>query len=410
MKILVIGKGGREHALVHAFSRSKRVKQIFAAPGNPGIAQLATCVNIADDNVSALLSFAKQEGINLTVVGGEGPLAAGIVDAFQASGMTIFGPTQAAAQVETSKEFAKKIMVKYGIPTAAYQSFTNYEEAVGYVEKQGVPIVIKEDGLKAGKGVTVAHSIQEAIAALQTAFSQGDNRVVIEEFLSGFEFSLICFVCDDIVIPMEIAQDHKCAYDDDQGPNTGGMGVYSPVHTITETIKTEAMERVMKPMARAMVKEGYPFCGFLYGGLILTEHGVKTIEFNARFGDPEAEVILPRLKTDLCDVIENLLHHQKTELEWDSDTVLGVVMASQGYPSSYQSGALIEGYEQLQDSLYHMGTKLQDDKLFTAGGRVLLVLGKAPSLQTAYQQAYDNVAKIKCDALFYRHDIGKKDH
>ncbi len=409
MKVLVIGKGGREHAIVHAVSRSKRVNAIYAAPGNPGMAQLAECVNIKDSDVDGLLAFAKAHEIDLTIVGPESSLELGIVDAFQAAGLKIFGPSKAAAQVETSKDFAKRIMKKYGIPTAAYQSFDAYESALAYVETKGVPIVIKEDGLKAGKGVTVAYSMEEAIQALQVAFAMKENRVVIEECLVGFEFSLMCFVCDDIVLPMEIAQDHKCVYDNDQGPNTGGMGVYSPVHTITAEIVNEAMERIMIPMTQALIKEGCAFTGFLYGGLMLTEDGVKTIEFNARFGDPEAEVILPRLKTDICDVIENILNHQKTELEWDSDTVLGVVMASDGYPASSTSGKVIEGLDAADDMIYHMGTKEEDGKFLTAGGRVLIVLGHAPTLREAYQRAYDNVAKIKCDALFYRHDIGKKD-
>lgn len=409
MKVLVIGKGGREHAIVHAVSRSKRVKQIYAAPGNPGMGEMAQCVNIADNDVDGLVAFAKAHAIDLTIVGPESSLALGIVDAFREAGLKIFGPDKAAARVETSKEFAKQIMVKYGIPTAAYQCFDTYEAALAYVKEKGVPIVIKEDGLKAGKGVTVADTMEKATAALQSAFALAGNRVVIEECLYGFEFSLICFVCDDIVIPMEIAQDHKCAYDNDQGPNTGGMGVYSPVHTITPEIIDEAMERIMIPMVKALMKEGCPFTGFLYGGLMLTDAGVKTIEFNARFGDPEAEVILPRLQTDICDVIENILNHQKTELEWDSDTVLGVVMASTGYPASSTSGKVIEGLDAVDDMIYHMGTKEDAGNIVTAGGRVLIVLGHAPTLKQAYQRAYDNVAKIKCDALFYRHDIGKKD-
>ncbi len=409
MNVLVIGKGGREHAIVHAIGRSKRVKQIYAAPGNPGIAKLATCVDIADNDVEGLLDFALANQIDLTVVGPESVLELGVVDAFTKAGLNIFGPTKAAAQVETSKDFAKSLMVKYGIPTARYQTFDRYEEASAYIARQDLPIVIKEDGLKAGKGVTIAKTLEEADEALRIAFAQANNRVVIEEYLSGFEFSLICFVCDDLVIPMEIAQDHKCAYDNDQGPNTGGMGVYSPVRTITETIKAEAMEKVMRPMCHALMKENCAFTGFLYGGLMLTNEGVKTIEFNARLGDPEAEVILPRLKTDICDVIQNIMNHQKTELEWDSDTTLGVVMASDGYPASSTTGVKINGLGAIDDMVYHMGTKAVNDEIVTAGGRVLLVTGKAPTLQEAYQKAYENVAKIQCDALFYRHDIGKKD-
>lgn len=409
MKVLVIGKGGREHAIVHAVSRSKRVSKIYAAPGNPGMKALAECVNISDSDIDGLLAFAKEKEIDLTIVGPEHTLSLGVVDAFQAAGLKIFGPSKDAAQVETSKDFSKKIMMKYGIPTAAYQTFDNYNDAVSYVEAQGAPIVIKEDGLKAGKGVTVAQTISEALDALKIAFDIPGNRVVIEECLVGFEFSLICFVGNDLVIPMEIAQDHKCAYDGDKGPNTGGMGVYSPVRKITPAILDEAMQNVMIPMANAMVKEGHPFTGFLYGGLMLTENGVKTIEFNARLGDPEAEVILPRLKTDFCDVIENILTHQKTELEWDDQVTLGVVMASEGYPASSTKDAVIEGLDEVDGYVYHMGTAEKDGKIVTAGGRVLLVMAKADTLEEAYEKAYADVKKIRCDKLFYRNDIGKKD-
>ena len=409
MKVLVIGKGGREHALVHAVSRSGRVKKIYAAPGNPGMAELAECVNIADSDVKGLTAFAKEQEIDLTIVGPEATLSLGIVDAFQAEGLKIFGPTKDAAQVESCKDFAKKIMAKYGIPTASYQTFDNKADAIGYVEHQGVPIVIKEDGLKAGKGVTVAYELKEALDAIEIAFSVPGNRVVIEECLEGFEFSLICFVCDDLVLPMEVAQDHKAAYDGDKGPNTGGMGVYSPVKKITPDIIEETMNAVMIPMAKAMVKEGHPFTGFLYGGLMLTKHGVKTIEFNARFGDPEAEVILPRLKTDFCDVIENIMNHSKTELEWDDRVTLGVVMASEGYPASSTKGAVIENLENVNSMVFHMGTAEKEGSLVTDGGRVLCVCAAADTLEEAYEKAYADVHRIHCDKLFYRNDIGKKD-
>lgn len=409
MKVLVIGKGGREHALVYAVHQSKRVKTIYAAPGNTGMKDMATLVDISDSDIDGLVAFAKKEAIDLTIVGPEHTLSLGVVDAFQKEGLNIFGPTKDAAQVESSKDFAKGIMSKYGIPTAAYETFDNYDDALHYVENQGVPIVIKEDGLKAGKGVTVAYSEEDAVQALKIAFGIPNNRVVIEECLVGFEFSLICFVHNELVIPMEIAQDHKCAYDGDRGPNTGGMGVYSPVKKITPEIIKETLESIMKPMARAMVKEGHPFTGFLYGGLMLTEHGVKTIEFNARFGDPEAEVILPRLKTDICDVIENIMLGYKTELEWDRDVTLGVVMASNGYPSSSTKDAVITDIDNVDGYVFHMGTAEKDGKLVTAGGRVLLVMAKAPTLEEAYEKAYRDVAKINCDSMFYRTDIGKKD-
>lgn len=409
MKVLVIGKGGREHAIADAFHRSHSVEEIYAAPGNPGIAEIATCVDIAAENVEELVRFAKEKAIDLTVVGPEASLALGIVDAFQKAGLKIFGPSKAAAKIESSKDFAKALMSRYHIPTAAYQTFDNMEAAWSYVQKQGVPIVIKEDGLKAGKGVSVVHSLEEARSALTAAFAIADNKVVVEEFLSGFEFSLICFVCDDIVIPMEIAQDHKCAYDGDQGPNTGGMGVYSPVQTITPAMVEEAMNQIMIPAAKAMVQEGIPFTGFLYGGLMVTESGIKTIEFNARLGDPEAEVILPRLKTDIADVIETIMRHETMTLAWDPQVILGVVMASAGYPQSATKGAIITGLDQVKGQVFHMGTAKVNDQLVSDGGRVLLVSAKGDTLMEAYDQAYADVAKIQCDKLFYRHDIGKKD-
>lgn len=409
MKVLVIGKGGREHALVYACSKSRLVDKIYAAPGNVGMQPLAELVELRDDDVNGLLAFAKEKQIDLTIVGPESSLSVGVVDAFQAEGLKIFGPSKDAAQVETSKDFAKQIMKKYQIPTAAYQTFDNYDDAFAYVQAQGAPIVIKEDGLKAGKGVTVAQSVEEAVEALKIAFSMENNRVVIEECLVGFEFSLMSFVCNDVVLPMEIAQDHKCAYDGDKGPNTGGMGVYSPVKRITPAIIDEAMEKVMKPMAKAMVDEGHPFTGFLYGGLMLTEDGVKTIEFNARFGDPEAEVILPRLESDFVEVILNVMEGKTMELKWSDKVRLGVVLASTNYPASSTSDALIEGVEDVEGLVFHMGTKMKDGKLLTAGGRVLLLCEEGDTLKEAYDKAYEEIKKIKSDSLFYRNDIGKKD-
>lgn len=409
MKVLVVGKGGREHALAYACAKSPKVEKVFTAPGNVGMEAISQRVDIADTDIAGLCAFAKENAIDLTIVGPEHTLSLGIVDEFNKNGLKIFGPTKDAAQVESSKDFAKKIMAKHGIPTAAYQTFDNYEEACAYVKEQGAPIVIKEDGLKAGKGVTVASSVEEALEALKIAFDIEGNKVVIEECLVGFEFSLMSFVCGELVLPMEIAQDHKCAYDGDTGPNTGGMGVYSPVKKITPEIIEEAMEKVMKPMAKAMVEEGHPFTGFLYGGLMLTEKGVKTIEFNARFGDPEAEVILPRLESDFVEVILNIMDGKTTELKWDKDVTLGVVMASTNYPASSTKNALIEGVDEVDSLVFHMGTKMEDGKLLTDGGRVLIVVAKAATLEEAYEKAYADVKKIKSDSLFYRNDIGKKD-
>ncbi|MEG0823603.1 MAG: phosphoribosylamine--glycine ligase [Erysipelotrichaceae bacterium] len=409
MKILVIGKGGREHALAYAANRSKKVKQVYVAPGNTGMQDVAKLVDINDSDIEGLVAFAKKENIDLTIVGPESALSLGVVDAFQKEGLKIFGPNQAAAQVESSKDFAKKMMAKYDIPTAEYKTFNTKKEAKEYVESKGAPIVIKEDGLKAGKGVTVATTIEEAYEALDIAFDIPNNKVVIEECLVGFEFSLMTFVCDDLVIPMEIAQDHKTAYEDDKGPNTGGMGAYSPVKTITPEIIDEAMEKVMIPMAKAMKKEGVPFTGFLYGGMMLTKEGVKTIEFNARFGDPEAEVILPRLESDFIEVIESVMNKQDIELIWKNNVTVGVVMASTNYPQSSTKDAIIKGIEDVETLVFHMGTAKKNNELVTAGGRVLVVVGEAKTLEEAYAKAYKEIKKIKCDDLFYRNDIGKKD-
>lgn len=409
MKILVIGKGGREHAIADAAYRSKDVDIVYTAPGNVGMEDISTRVDIRANDVEGLLQFAKNNKIDLTIVGPEDTLALGIVDVFKKAGLKIFGPDKKAAKVESSKEFAKRMMAKYNIPTAAYASFDNLKDAKAYVEKQGAPIVIKEDGLKAGKGVSVAATLEEAMEALKLAFANGDNRVVIEECLTGFEFSLMSFVCDEVVIPMEIAQDHKCVWDGDKGANTGGMGVYSPVKKITSEIIEEAMEKVMKPMAKAMVSEGCAFTGFLYGGLMLTEDGVKTIEFNARFGDPEAEVILPRLQSDFIQTILAVMDHQQPILKWDDKVTLGVVMASENYPASSTIGAVIENLEAVESKVYHMGTDIKDHQFVTAGGRVLIVVANGDTIEEAYAKAYADVHKIHCDKLFYRNDIGKKD-
>jgi phosphoribosylamine--glycine ligase len=409
MKFLVIGKGGREHALAKALSKSKLCTKLYIAPGNPGTAAIGENVNISDEDISALVTFAKDNAIDLTVVGPESSLAAGVVDAFEKEGLKIFGPTKAAAQVESSKEFAKKLMDKYNIPTAAYASFDNYDDAWNYVQENGAPIVVKEDGLKAGKGVTVAMSLDEAQNALDIAFAIEGNKVVIEEYLEGFEFSLITLVKDDLVIPLEVAQDHKAVNDGDTGPNTGGMGSYSPVKKITPQLQKEALETILIPMAKAMKQEGVPFTGFLYGGLMVTQDGLKTIEFNARFGDPEAEVILPRLESDFGQALLSVLDKKEPEMTWSKKVSHGVVLASEGYPASSTKGALISGVENVDADVYHMGTKLKDGKLLTDGGRVLMVVSLADTLEEAFDHTYKEVEKISCDKLFYRTDIGRKD-
>ncbi|MCR5461544.1 MAG: phosphoribosylamine--glycine ligase [bacterium] len=406
MKILVIGSGGREHAICHQLSLSKHKPTIYAAPGNAGMK--AERVNISVTDKEALLKFALDNKIDLTVVGPEASLATGIVDLFMENGLKIFGPKKNAAIIEGSKEFAKDLMKKYNIPTSDYATFTNFDEAKAYVLKKGAPIVIKYDGLAAGKGVVVAKTLDEAIKALEDMLLDktfGDASVVIEDFLEGPEFSLMAFVNGSKVFPMVIAQDHKRAYDKDLGPNTGGMGAYSPVPIISEAEVKYAVKEIMQKCADALVAENRSFLGVLYGGLMKTKDGIKVIEFNARFGDPETEVVLPRLESDFVDVILDVIDGKDIELKWDKNPRLGVVMASKGYPGSYNKGYEIKGLENT-DLVFHMGTKIIDGKYYTDGGRVLLVVGKGKTLKDAQKDAYKNVSKIECENLFYRNDIG----
>ena len=410
-KVLVVGSGGRCHAIVDALSRSSQVEKVYAAPANAGIAMQAESVAIGVEDVEALVAFAKKENIDLTVVGPEASLAVGIVDRFCEEGLRIFGPTKAAAQIESSKEFAKQIMAKYAIPTAAYEAFDNYEEAWAYVKARPVPTVIKYDGLAAGKGVVVAESYEEADAALKDMLldeSFGKGRVVIEEFLEGPEFSFMCVVAGEKVYPLAMAQDHKRAYEGDKGPNTGGMGAYSPVPFVTDEVREFALEKIMKPTAAAMVAEGVPFTGVLYGGLILTTEGPKVIEFNARFGDPETEVVLPRLKSDIYNLFDAAIDARDCELEWNNEALLGIVLASKGYPGSYPKGAVIGGLESVGSTVYHMGTAQKEGATVTAGGRVLMVVGRGATLREAREQALSDIQKIECESLFYRSDIGHK--
>ncbi|MFI3281100.1 MAG: phosphoribosylamine--glycine ligase [Rikenellaceae bacterium] len=409
MKVLVIGGGGRCHAIVDALSRSTQVSKIYCAPGNAGIATQAECVAIKETEVERLRDFASQNGIDLTVVGPEVALAAGVVDTFKADGLRIFGPTKAAAQIESSKEFAKELMKRHNIPTASFETFTSYDQAIEYVRNGSLPTVLKYDGLAAGKGVVIPTTIEEAEAALKDMLLDakfGEGKVVIEEFLEGPEFSFMCFVDGVNVYPMAVAQDHKRAFDGDKGPNTGGMGAYSPVPFITAEDEAYTLENVMIPTAKAMVEEGYAFNGVLYGGLIKTANGIKVIEFNARFGDPETEVVLPRLKSDIYDVFSAIADSTPVAVEWHNFATLGIVLASKGYPGSYPSGFEIKGLDSLDAKVYHMGTALKEGKIVTAGGRVLLVVGQGADLEAAQQNALNEIAKIDCDALFHRTDIG----
>ena len=409
-KVLVIGSGGREHAIVHALSKSKKVNEIYAAPGNAGIAKLAMCVNIKDTDVDSLVEFAKAEEIDLVVVGPEAALAVGVVDKMQASGIKAFGPTKAACQIESSKKFAKDLMKKYNIPTAGYETFDDYDSALAYVKENGFPTVLKYDGLAAGKGVVIANNLEEAQEALKDMLLDdkfGHGKVVIEEYLEGPEFSFMCFCDNENIYPLEMAQDHKRAYDNDMGPNTGGMGAYSPLPFITKDDYEYALNEIMIPTAKAMVKENTPFKGVLYGGLMKTKDGIKVIEFNSRFGDPETEVVLPRLTSDIYDAFNAIVDGTKPVLTWEDCYTIGIVLASKGYPGSYQKGFVIKNAD--SDDIYHMGTKIDDNgNLVTNGGRVLFAVAKGKTLEEANRKANMLVNEIECENLFHRTDIGAK--
>lgn len=419
MKVLVIGGGGREHALVWKLSQSPHVTEIHCAPGNGGIAQMAKLVPLSERDVAGLAQYAKEAGIDLTVVGPEAPLVDGLVDQFEAWGLKVFGPRKGAAQIEGSKSFAKELMKRYGIPTARYEVFDDYEAARQYLKQHGAPVVIKADGLAAGKGVVVAKTMEEAEEALRQTMvekthGEAGASVVIEEYLEGQEMTLMAFVQDDTVLPMVPAQDHKPVYDGDRGPNTGGMGSYSPVPQVDASTVDWCVEHILKPAARALLAEGVPFRGVLYGGLMLTDSGPKVIEFNARFGDPETQVVLPRLETDLLEVmlatVEGRLH--EVRLKWSDEAAVCVVLASEGYPGPYVKGRLLTGIPSLEEQsseklyLFHAGTSLDSGQLVTSGGRVLGVTALGKDVGQARQKAYEAVGRIRFDGMHYRSDIG----
>lgn len=413
MKVLVVGRGGREHAICRKVNESPLVTEVFVAPGNPGMEDCAKLVNINENQLEELVSFAREQEISLTIIGPEVPLLEGLADRFIEEELKVFGPRKAAAIIEGSKSFAKDLMKKYSIPTAEYETFTDYAAAKAYLDKVGAPIVIKADGLAAGKGVVVAMSQQEAESALQEMmldgkFGEASASVVMEEFLTGEEFSLMALVNGETVIPLEIAQDHKRAFDGDKGPNTGGMGAYSPVPHIRKEIIEEAVEKVLRPAAMAMEMENRSFTGILYAGLIETEQGPKVIEFNARFGDPETQVILPRMKSDLVEVILELLDGKLPRLKWHEEAMVGVVVAANGYPEEYEKGAVLNGIENMSQ-VFHAGTaKNSNGEFVTNGGRVLLVGAKASSLKEAQQKVYAELEKLDCQETFYRKDIGSR--
>ena len=416
MKILVIGGGGREHALAWKVAQNKAVSRIFVAPGNAGTALNPDMVNVPISSVPDLLKFAQDEGIYLTIVGPEAPLAAGVVDAFKAANLKIFGPTKLAAQLEGSKDFAKAFMLRHGIPTAAYATFTDAKLAHDYVNQQGAPIVIKADGLAAGKGVVVAMTASEAHDAIDAMLS--DNklgsagaRVVIEEFLTGEEASFIVMVDGKNILPLATSQDHKRLQDGDQGPNTGGMGAYSPAPVVTPQIHAKVMREIIRPTVDGMAQEGYPYTGFLYAGLMISPDGnVKTLEFNCRMGDPETQPIMLRMKSDLVALAEHAVNGtlNQAEVDWDRRTALGVVMASANYPETPKLGDEITGLpSKLNDAhVFHAGTALQGEQVLTSGGRVLCVTALGETVKFAQQQAYQIVDGIQFKGAQYRTDIG----
>jgi len=419
MKVLVIGSGGREHALVWKIAQSPIVDHIYAAPSNPGMAQYAECVDIAAKDIASLVAFAREKKIGLTVVGPEDPLADGIVDRFGEAGLMAFGPSGAAAQLEASKVFAKRFMERHGIPTAAYAEFDEAEAAITYVQQQGAPLVIKADGLAAGKGVTVAHDVDTAMAAIREAmvdgaFGAAGAKVVVEECLMGEEASFLAFCDGKNVMPMMASQDHKALLDGDAGPNTGGMGAYSPAPVVTSALMEEAVARILRPCVAGMAAEGTPYRGVLYAGLMITASGPRVVEFNCRFGDPETQVVLPQLKTDVVPIMQACCEGRLCEaaVEWNSGACVTVVMASGGYPKAYEKGKRITGIEEAEAEpgikVFHAGTKQTPEGLATNGGRVLNVTAFGPDIASTIERAYGAVRKIRFDGAHFRTDIGAK--
>ncbi len=419
MKILVVGGGGREHTLVWKIAQSPLVDKIYCAPGNPGIAELAECVHIGADEIDALLDFAKAEQIDLTVVGPEVPLTMGIVDNFQAAGLDIFGPNKAAAQLEGSKKFSKDLMARYNIPTAKYQSFTDHAQAVAYVREQGAPIVVKADGLAAGKGVIVAMTEAEAITGideimLDQVFGDAGSSVVIEEFMDGEEASFFAFTDGKNILPLASSQDHKRVNDNDAGPNTGGMGAYSPAPVVTPELHQIIIDTVVAPTIAGMAKDGCPYSGILYVGLMIKDGKPRVVEYNARFGDPEAQPLLMRMRSDIVPVLQACARNelQQDSIEWFDKAAVCVVLASGGYPAKYEKNLPISGLDdaaEIKDLMvFHAGTALKDGQIVNQGGRVLGVTGLGDTVKEAIDKAYAGVAVISWDKVHYRNDIGAR--
>ena len=417
MRVLILGSGGREHALAWKIAQSPKVNKIYCAPGNAGTASVAENIDISPDNIQALLNFALIKGIGLTVVGPEQPLVKGIADSFEESGLRVFGPSQRAAEIEGSKVFCKDLMKKYGIPTARYESFNSLDQ-VKLFTKEDEPVVVKASGLASGKGVVLCRNGKEARSAIQSimqgkVFGNAGDQVVIEEFLTGQEVSLLAFTDGKTILPLESAQDHKAAFDDDKGPNTGGMGAYSPAPIFTDELKKKVIDEIMIPTVRAMAKEGRYYKGILYAGLMLTESGPKVLEFNARFGDPETQPIMMRIKNDIVPIFEACIDGTLATqtLQWKPESTVCVVMAAKGYPGSYEKGNEISGLnldENQQAMVFHAGTKLDNGKVLTNGGRVLGVTALGLNINQAIKNAYSVVDKIKWDGIHFRKDIGSK--
>jgi phosphoribosylamine--glycine ligase len=421
MNVLVIGSGGREHALAWKAAQSPKAQTVFVAPGNAGTAREPKLENapVAADDIPALIRFAKENSVGLTIVGPEAPLVAGIVDAFAEAGLRCFGPSKDAAQIEGSKAFTKDFLARHAIPTAEYGNFTDPEQAIAYIRQKGAPIVVKADGLAAGKGVILAADEDEAIAAVKdmlagNAFGEAGHRVVVEEFLQGEEASFIAMVDGENILPMASSQDHKAAYDGDTGPNTGGMGAYSPAPVVTPEIHERIMREVMEPTVKGMAAEGHPYTGFLYAGVMIAPDGTpKVLEYNCRFGDPETQPIMMRLQSDLVELCEKALDHQLggATAQWDPRAALGVVLAAGGYPGSYRKGDAIEGLdtaEQPDTKVFHAGTAEQDGHVVTAGGRVLCATALGATVAEAQAKAYAVAGEIKWQDMYYRKDIGHR--
>ncbi|MDP2891954.1 MAG: phosphoribosylamine--glycine ligase [Bacillota bacterium] len=416
MKILVVGGGGREHAIIWKLKQGKRTAKVFCAPGNGGIASLATCIDYKATDIENIIKFAKNEGIDLTIVAQDDPLALGMVDALEKEGLRAFGPNKAAAQIEASKSFAKGLMKKNAIPTAAYEVFDDAKAAKAYLAGCTFPIVVKADGLALGKGVFICDNAAEAVKAVENimvakAFGKAGDRIIVEEFLSGHEVSVLVFTDGKTVLPMESSQDHKRVFDFDQGPNTGGMGAFSPSPYYTAEVEKETIDKIIMPTVRAMALEDCLFKGVLYFGLMLTKKGVKVLEYNARFGDPETQVILPRLKNELLDVMDAVIDGRldQIQLEWDSRAAVCVIMASAGYPGQYQKGFEVMGLDtiaMLEDVMvFHAGTQREGEQIFTSGGRVLGVTALGDTLRLAADKAYTAVQRLSFEGAYFRKDI-----